>query len=118
MAKLALTPTKLDLALYAGDGFAIAFTFTDKVTGEPWPLDGEWLAQVRVVPGADAVVASFTVATTAPGSLTASLTGDDTRAVLEAGALTWWDLQQTSPGAEPRTWFRGQVRALEDVSRA
>ena len=110
-------PARLDLNLYAGDGFAMALTFIDKETGAPWPADGEWSAQVRATPDASEVLAAFVVDATeaSDGRITIGLTGDNTRAIA-ASCSAVWDLQQVN-GAEPRTWYRGIVRVLADVTR-
>ena len=111
-----MQPTRLDLSPYAGDGFAFSLTFTDKVTGDPWPVPGVWNAEVRALPDADVVLATFAIDTTNAdtGVVLLSLGGADTRAL---PPTAWWDVQQTAPGAEPRTWYRGQVKTTADVTR-
>jgi hypothetical protein len=115
---ISMQPARLDLWLYAGDGFAVLFTFTDKETGDPWPIDGVWLAQVRTTPSSDEIVATFNIddADVSSGKLTLALDGTQTRAIADAGACVW-DMQQVASGAEPRTWYRGSVRVTADVSR-
>lgn len=119
MPAIDVTPATLDLTLYAGDGFSMRISFVNKATGAPWPVDGTWLAQIRqTAAAADPPLATFVIDTTdaVNGNLTVSLTGDDTRACL-ATPVSFWDLQQTPPGGEPRTWYSGKVKASQDVTR-
>jgi hypothetical protein len=118
MSTITVGPVALDLKLYAGDGFALQFAFVDKSTGEPWPADGEWAAQVRAPITNDDPLVAFTIdqSQALDGKVTISLTGDEVRSLLgvdEAG----WDLQQTAPGAQARTWYRGKVTVTQDVTR-
>jgi len=113
-----VTPQNLDLLLYAGDGFSMRINFIDKMTGDPWPVDGTWIAQVRSTATSEEVLASFTIDDSQAnvGHITASLTGADTRAC--AGQVTcFWDLQYTPPGGQPRTWYAGKVKVSQDVTR-
>lgn len=116
-SSISVLPHQLDLRLYAGDGFALRISFTQD--GSPWDASGDWLAQVRATPDSDSVIASFVVddSNAALGQLMLSLLGDDTRKIADAGNGSSWDLQQTPAGAEPRTWYRGLIRVLGDVSR-
>ena len=116
--KISVVPAALDLELYAGDGFGVQFTFTDKATGEPFPVPGEWAGQVRDVRSDTAVVCEFLIDSSAAneGKIVASLTGDDVRAVAELGGCEW-DIQQTPDGGQPRTWYSGKISAKPDVTR-
>jgi subtilisin family serine protease len=119
MPAITFQPTQLDLKLYAGDGFAVQFVFVDKTTGAPWPLIGPWVAQVRSPATSSNVLFAWTVDSTleAVGKITISATGEQTRLVLGVSAAMW-DLQQTPASGEPRTWYRGKISALQDVTRA
>jgi hypothetical protein len=119
MPAIDVTPATLDLTLYAGDGFSMRISFVNKVTGDPWPVDGTWLAQIRPTAAAADPIAEFAIDTTdaANGNITASLSGDDTRACLESPGVATWDLQQIPPGGEPRTWYSGKVKTTQDVTR-
>lgn len=109
-------PATLDLRLYAGDGFRLMFAFVDKSTNEPFDTAGTWAAEVRAPADApDPPMLSFTVEQY-PGAVTISLTGDEVR-TLVGETDTMWDLQQTPPGEEPRTWYRGSIVAVQDVTR-
>lgn len=114
-----MQPARLDLAPYAGDGFAFALTFTDKATGDPYPVPGEWRAEVRATADATTVLAAFTIDTTNAdtGTVVLSLTGAQTQALPCVPFVAAWDVEHTPPGAEPRTWYRGVVRTLVDVTR-
>jgi hypothetical protein len=119
MPTIDVTPANLDLTLYAGDGFTMRISFINKETGNPWPLTGTWLAQIRATAAApDPPIASFAIDThdAVNGNITVSLTGEDTRACL-GNVVSFWDLQQTVLGGEPRTWYAGKVKVGQDVTR-
>ena len=118
MPVIDVTPTTLDLTLYAGDGFSMRINFVNKTTGLPWPLDGTWSAQVRLTAVATETLADFVIDTSdmINGNIVVSLTGEDTRACLVA-PVCYWDLQQTPTGGEPRTWYLGKVKVSQDVTR-
>jgi hypothetical protein len=112
IATLKAHPTDLDLALYAGDGVTLAFTFTDGSIA--WPTTGAWAAEIRSCEGGD-VVTSFTVVNDeVAGVVTLSLSGDQVRSLGESAV---YDLQQIAPGAEPKTWYRGRITIEGDVTR-
>jgi len=112
MTTLSTAPQELNLNLYSGDGVTLIFTFVED--GDPWPTTGTWLAQVRSSPVND-VITSFHIANDeAGGVVTASLSGVQVRSL---GNDAVWDLQQHPPGAEPRTWYRGCINVIGDVSR-
>lgn len=112
MPTISIQPNQLDLGLYAGDGFGMRMNFIDKATGEPWPLEGTWTAHIYHDAG---LISVFAIDSTgaAEGTLVLSLTGDQTNAVRSG----LWDLQQHIEGAEPRTWYRGDVTTARDVTR-
>ena len=123
---LSTAPKVLDFELYAGDGFAVGFEFVDQVTGAPYPLDGTWLAQIR---NRTDVLTEFTIDDTEQtgGKIKLSLTGEQTAALpgcyrgqngssaCSSGCPSW-DLEQSFVGG-PRTWYRGKVHTLVDVTR-
>lgn len=111
---ITVKPAALDLNLYAGDGFAIQMVFTDKDTGEPFPLPGTWAAQVRASPSASEVITSFNIGTdeATGGKLMLSLSGAQVD-LIPSGA--YWDLQQTD--GDPRTWHAGRIYVTKDVTR-
>lgn len=114
---ISVQPIQLDLRLYAGDGFTMEFKFVDKTTGTPWPTTGAWAAQARSPAESETILLEFDVDNDAgAGTVTMSLLGEQTRALLGARSASW-DLQQHIVGAEPRTWYRGKISATQDVTR-
>lgn len=114
MASLSATPAILDLNLYAGDGVTIAFEFTE--AGEPWPTLGTWEADIRATDKSEEVIANFgVIVDDEAGLVTLSLSGEQVR---DLGTSAVYDLQQVIPGAEPRTWYRGNIKVGWDVTRA
>lgn len=119
MSTVDVSPATLDLTLYAGDGFSMRVSFINKETGVPWPVDGVWVAQIRTTASAVDTLAEFAIDITdaVNGNITVSLTGDDTRACL-VSSVAYWDLEQTPPGGQPRTWYSGKVKTTQDVTRS
>jgi hypothetical protein len=117
--KISAQPTTLDLSLYAGDGFSTAFNFKDGLTGEPWPVTGTWVAEIRAKASDPDPLAEFAIDLTdaAEGIIRASLTGEQVRSLLDTTGGVW-DLQQTPASGQPKTWFRGRISAQWDVSRS
>jgi hypothetical protein len=115
MTTLKTHPAELDLALYAGDGFAMAFRFSTDAGGvNPYPTPGVWTADIRSCVGGD-VITSFTVVNDdVDGVVTISLTGEQTASLWPSAV---YDLQQQAPDAEPRTWYRGAITIEGDVTR-
>ena len=118
MTTIQVGPKPLDLKLYAGDGFALSFGFVEKETGNPWPADGEWVAEVRAPSTATDPLFAFAVDLThaIDGVVNVSVSGDQARSLLGKKNAEW-DLQQTVPGSEPRTWYRGKISATQDVTQ-
>lgn len=112
MITLGQLPTTLDLDLYRGDGFGLKLAFIDKDTGQPYPLDGTFKAEVR---HNGEVVAEFVIDVTdiANGKLTIGLDATATR-VIPTGSV--WDLQQSPVSGVARTWYRGTIRMFGDVT--
>lgn len=112
MTLLKALPTQLDLLLYAGDGCTLVFSFLEE--GQPWPTTGTWAADVRASE-VGPVITSFTINNDeTTGVVKASLSGAQVRSL---GNEAVWDLQQTPPSAEPRTWYRGKIDITGDVTR-
>lgn len=102
-----------DLTLYRGDTWSQVFTFTQGGSPLALPTTG-WQAQVRAPDASGAVVGSFTVDSSdaATGVIVLSATAA-TVAILREGR---YDLQLTE-GAVVRTFLRGAVKILRDVTR-
>lgn len=119
---ISLVPGTVDLDLYAGDGAALRVTVED-AAGDPFPVDGEVVAQVRTTRADTDPFAAFTVDMTdaATGVLVLSLTGEQTDGMLTTpgtgkfGGV--WDCQWTADGAEPITLVQGKVTCIPDVTR-
>ena len=79
-------------------------------------MPGEWAAQVRREPQSIDVLTDFAVDTTQhdAGLILLSLTGEQVRAI-PSGSV--YDVQQTQPDVEPRTWYRGRITVSWDVTR-
>lgn len=124
MAGLNVQPKNLDLALYAGDGIKIRFTCRDK-TGAPVDITGSVNAQIRKERTTDPPVTEFSanLVDAYQGIFILSLTGDQTRELLDSGGadavkfLGAWDVQWTPNGAEPYTVCQGKVECVLDVTR-
>lgn len=113
MTTIVVLPQTLDLYLYAGDGFNARFTFKN-LDNTPFAIPGEWRAQIRKSAGHPEVLDTFTVTVDSDnGVLNIALTGEQTDALPPRSR---WDLQQTPPESEPRTWYRGGLYFDEDVS--
>jgi hypothetical protein len=120
--RLSVEPQTFDLHLYGGDGFACLVQYVDSVSGAPFPMDGVWAAEIRVHEHDAAPVDAFTVDTSgmAAGDIRLSLSGAQLAALAAGGDVYVWDLQQIPAGAgatQPRTWYRGDLRVDEDVTR-
>ena len=115
-------PSRLDLAVYSGDGLRVEIRFTyaeGANVGEPYPLTGTWLAQIRERAGDVSALAALEVDATdqATGIVRVRVTPDVARDY--AGIDGAWDLQQTPAevGADPHTWYRGAFTIPRDVTR-
>lgn len=107
-----------DLPVYAGDVFS--HTFTWLYEGEPQSLVGlSSLAQVRVKPDSDSVLATMTVTKDdeAGGVFTISMTKEQTRALPIGRFSCHYDVQFTNSG-EPTTPVMGRFSVKQDVSRS
>lgn len=113
-------PPRTDLALWAGDGFALQVT----VTGADWdPGTATWSAQVRTV-ATGAVAATFAATWNTPtSSLLLELTPAQTTALADLAAPLvdgWpftWDLQAVTASV-PTTVARGMVTCERDSTRS
>jgi hypothetical protein len=121
-----LQPQTLDLALYAGDGFAVQLTCKDK-TGAPVDLTGAVTAQIRLdrLHPDDEPITSFTASMVDAwqGIVKLSLTGAQTAALSahpssKGGKFSGvWDVEWAAVDAEPRTICQGKVECVADVTR-
>lgn len=114
---LDLTPSVLNLRLYAGDDAVITLHFTD-TDGNAADVSGDQLAaQVRDEPDDPLVVCDANVDATnaATGDVTVWFKASDTT-LLAADACHYWDLQRTYSGAT-ETLVSGMIRTVEDVTR-
>lgn len=120
MAAITSGPAVLDWQLYAGDRNRERF----EIAGDdPVDISGAVIAaQARLTPD-DATVAMTAVVTEenlALGSFWVEWPGEEVRALLGPDG-TWagvWDLEITEAGETlPRTWLRGKITALLDVTR-
>jgi hypothetical protein len=114
MSTLTLLPTKLDLTIYAGDGFAMQINFRNQ-DDTPAAMTGTWLAQIRHKTD-DTVLTAFSVDITsqATGLIILRLTGEQTRTLPDECV---WDVQNIPTDGQPRTWYRGIIKPSHDVSR-
>lgn len=116
MAFPLIVPT---LKVYIGDTFSASYVLKEGSPAEAIDLDADswtnWTAKFRTYPTATASV-SFTVDTSdaANGRIVVSLTATQTAAMTKNG---YWDLQSTR-GSEVKTWIRGKVLVMKDVTRA
>ena len=106
------------LKVYQGDTFSASYILKEGIPAEVIDLTAEgwtsWTAKWRSHPTSTSYV-SFVVDTTAAtsGRIVVSLTATQT-STLENG---YWDLQSTR-NSEVKTWIRGKVTAIKDVTRA
>ena len=106
------------LKVYKGDTFSASYVLKEGYPAEAVNLPGQgwtnWTAQWRSYPTSTTAV-SFNVDTTnaATGRIVISLTATQA-ATLKDG---YWDLQSTR-NSEVKTWIRGKVLYVKDVTRA
>jgi hypothetical protein len=111
-------PLKQDFTVYGGDGASYLFTFLDQ-SSAPFPLDGTWIAQVRDKPSPlGAVICNFEIDDTERlnGKLYLSLSSESTSRIAAVGRV-FWDLEQTIPDSQPRTWYSGMIWGKAGISR-
>lgn len=121
-----LQPQILHLALYSGDGFGMKLKCVNK-DGEPIDIGGQVKAQIRLdrLTPEDPAEVSFSVVMTDSylGIILLSLTGDQTRSLIENpatknGRFTGvWDCEWTAENEEPRTICQGNVECVADVTQ-
>jgi hypothetical protein len=108
-----------NIKVYQGDTFTASYVFNDKTTGLPINLVtagwASWTAQWRPSSTSTDVV-NFTVDATyaSTGRIIVTATPVNTRLVKDGV----WDLQATQSGTVVRTWIRGRVEGIGDVTRA
>lgn len=121
-----LVPQTLNLRLYAGDGVTINLRFVQ--AGEPLPMDdGLIKAEIRTNRLDPDPLVTWTVdaSEAADGLITISLSGDQTRELMEDFRKTqlwsaWkgvWDVQWQQTGTQPLTIFQGDCYCDSDVTR-
>jgi hypothetical protein len=124
-SQINLQPQILDLSLYAGDGVSFRLICTDKA-GNPVDVTGVVEAQIRLNRTEDvAPIVSFSaeMIDAYQGIVVLSLTGDQTRALLNQPGVSQgkfigvWDVQWQASGGEPRTLCQGKVECDADVTR-
>jgi hypothetical protein len=118
---VSVTPKRLDLSLYAGDGASIRVT-AQNPDGSPLDLTGSLEAHIRRYRTDPTPQTSFAVDTTnaSDGVALLTLTGLQTRGLINAGAILYegaWDCQWAPPDAEPVTLMQGAVKCHLDVTR-
>lgn len=118
--KLDLTPTRLDLKIYSGDGYRFRLVIKDK-DENPVPITGEVIAQVRKTRGSnDDPQASFEVDDTdfSTGIIALHLTGESCHTLADTAKFNgFWDVQWTPSGGDPKTLAQGKLECDLDVSR-
>jgi hypothetical protein len=121
-----LTPQRLDLRLYAGDGAILNLRFVQD--GEPIPMnDGELTGEIRTNRTDAEPIAVWAVddSQAQQGVIVLSLTGAQTRELqimfegvqLGTGWKGVWDVQWKQTGSEPLTIFQGNCYCEPDVTR-
>lgn len=119
--KINLLPSKLDLALYAGDGATIRLTVTDNAGLAIPLLPGEVTAQIRANRLDADPLAEFTPDFSGDdlNILTLSLYGSQTAALITDEEIFkgFWDVQWVKENQEPITLAQGKVEVDADVTR-
>src|SRR5882757_1924976 len=99
-----LTPQELDLKIYSGDGYKFRLFIKDG-EGDPVPLTGEFIVQIRKTRGTDTDPdAEFDIDESlfSEGKVGLSLTGAACQALAESAKFKgFWDVQWTPDGAQP-----------------
>jgi hypothetical protein len=115
---LSAVPFCLDLKGYAGDVLAIRFRFVHHEDQSPYPVPGDWLAQIRRSARDPAVLDTWNVDDSDEdnGVIGMWLNGAQT-AALPPDVLLAWDLQRTAADSTPRTYYRGDLIVTRDVTR-
>lgn len=99
-------PTRIDLRLYAGDGFSFVLRYPEDTD----VTDRTYAAAIKAERGAAAdVAAAFTEDRPAANEVRFSLAGEDTESLPPSGV---WDLEETSAG---RTLVTGNVAVQDQV---
>ena len=117
-------PGDYPLTLYRGDTRVLSLAFTEDDGETAVDLSGKtWRAEVRETVDSSAVLLTWTVDTTdaVDGILVLTLPATQwADADIPAAdiAVKWaWDLESTQSGVV-RTWLKGKVKVIGDVSRA
>lgn len=119
--KINLLPSKLDLALYAGDGAAVRLTVTDNAGLAVPLLPGEVTAQIRQTRLSVESLADFNTDFSGDdlNILTLTLNGEQTAALITDEEIFKgvWDVQWVKENQEPITLAQGKVEVDADVTR-
>jgi hypothetical protein len=117
-------PGDYPLTLYRGDTRVLSLAFTEDDGTTAVDLSGKtWRAEVRETVDSAAVLLTWTVddSDAATGILVLTLPAtqwDDSDIPDTTPTTKWaWDLESTQSGVV-RTWLKGKVKVLGDVSRA
>lgn len=119
-----MLPTEFNIDVYQGDTFELTMRLKRRTALNTLDYvdltDADVKAQVRLLPSTGSVAAEF--ATDVPdqtlegnlGMFTVSLTPTQTRTLPDG----WWDVEVTFPDTKVRTYLRGTVTVLEEITRA
>jgi hypothetical protein len=121
-SQISVTPQRVDLTVYAGDGVTLRLTAVDAETGNKLNLTGEIGAQVKAHRSDTEPITEFVVDTAkaADGILDLSLSGEQTAALLSESSRFQgsWDVQWLADGEQPRTLVQGYLTCDLDVTRS
>lgn len=116
--KADLTPKKLDLKIYAGDGYRFRIRITKD--GDPIPLTGVFKAQIRLKRGTTSEPnAEFDIDDSefTDGKVGLILTSESCRTLTGLKKFKgFWDIQWTPEGADNKTLVQGKLECDPDVT--
>jgi hypothetical protein len=118
-----MVPATHPITVYRGDAFNQPYRLRERLadgtSGDPLDLTGCTVAaQIRQDADSTTVLATFTCSLgTDLGVVNTSLTGEQTGELVGSGPIGVWDLQVTWPDGTPRTYLRGRVTLVKDVTR-
>lgn len=114
-----MTPLTRNLVIYRGDTFSLTVTFkTETLVAnvlDPVDLTGATArAQIRPTADSDEVLAEFDCEVDGPtGTVTVTLTPEQTTDLVNG----LWDLQLTFSSGVVRTFLKGSVTTLKEITR-
>lgn len=118
-----MKPATQNIEIYKGDTFQLFFRIRNRLpNGDPGDyvnLTGQTpKAQIRATEATASVLAEFTATlgdqTTFPGSVLLELSAATTTSLASGGV---WDVQLTNGSGQVRTYLKGQVTLLPEVTR-